>query len=74
MKKKISSKIVFLFFPGKFPGIKSFSRQCVEFARQNGYQATIFKRRRYFPNICHGSHNLQAQAERQAVNFCVQGK
>lgn len=38
-----------------------------------GYTESIFKRKRIIPNINHPSPPLRAQAERQAVNFCVQG-
>lgn len=38
-----------------------------------GYTESIFKRKRMIPNINHPSPPLRAQAERQAVNFCVQG-
>lgn len=39
-----------------------------------GFLTTIFGRRRQFPHITHSAHHMRAQAERQAVNFCVQGK
>lgn len=38
-----------------------------------GYTESIFKRKRIIPNINHPFPPLRAQAERQAVNFCVQG-
>lgn len=38
-----------------------------------GYTESIFKRKRMIPNINHPFPPLRAQAERQAVNFCVQG-
>ncbi|OWF55047.1 DNA polymerase nu-like [Mizuhopecten yessoensis] len=57
----------------KFPAVSQFSRKCVEFCQRNGFTTTIFKRRRLIPNIKSPSPVLRAQAERQAVNFCVQG-
>ncbi|XP_061189535.1 DNA polymerase nu-like [Saccostrea echinata] len=56
-----------------FPAVNHFSRKCIEFCRQKGYTESIFKRRRIIPNITHPSPPLRAQAERKAVNFCVQG-
>ncbi|XP_033756749.1 DNA polymerase nu-like [Pecten maximus] len=57
----------------KFPAVNQFSRKCIEFCQKNGFTTTIFKRRRLIPNIKSPSPVLRAQAERQAVNFCVQG-
>ncbi|XP_069140238.1 DNA polymerase nu-like [Argopecten irradians] len=57
----------------KFPAVNQFSKKCVEFCQKNGFTTTIFKRRRLIPNIKSPSPVLRAQAERQAVNFCVQG-
>ena len=39
-----------------------------------GYLTTLFGRRRLFPNINHSNFHIRTQCERQAVNFCVQGK
>lgn len=38
-----------------------------------GYVASILGRRRPLPRICAQNQQLRAQAERQAVNFVVQG-
>ncbi|XP_013403383.1 DNA polymerase nu [Lingula anatina] len=67
------AKAIMTSFLVKFPGVNMFTRKCIEQCRTNGYVCTIFKRRRWFPNIKHPSPMLRAQAERQAVNFCVQG-
>ncbi|XP_028518667.1 DNA polymerase nu-like [Exaiptasia diaphana] len=60
-------------FLDKFPGISLFTRKCIEECKKNGYVCTIFKRKRWFPHINAPQFNLRAQAERQAVNFVVQG-
>ncbi|XP_064603346.1 DNA polymerase nu-like isoform X2 [Liolophura sinensis] len=57
----------------KFPAVNFFTKKCTDFCRSNGYTCTVFKRRRLIPNITSKSPKLKAQAERQAVNFCVQG-
>jgi len=38
-----------------------------------GYNETLFRRRRLYPHINDASFHLRSYAERQAVNFCVQG-
>ncbi|XP_053407727.1 DNA polymerase nu-like isoform X3 [Mercenaria mercenaria] len=68
-----NAKAVMASFLLKFPAVNQFTKYCVEFCQKHGYTRTIFKRRRLFPNIRHGNPALRAQAERQCVNFCVQG-
>jgi len=38
-----------------------------------GYNETVFRRRRLYPHINDVNFHLRSYAERQAVNFCVQG-
>ncbi|XP_067657648.1 DNA polymerase nu-like [Haliotis asinina] len=67
------AKAIMTSFLTKFPAVNSFTKKCVEFCQQHGFTHTIFKRKRLIPHINHPSHQLRAQAGRQAVNFCVQG-
>ncbi|RUS72236.1 hypothetical protein EGW08_020009, partial [Elysia chlorotica] len=60
-------------FLAQFPAIEKYTKKCQDFAKEFGYTETICARRRYFPHINSSSHILRAQAQRQAVNFCVQG-
>ncbi|XP_048584438.1 DNA polymerase nu isoform X2 [Nematostella vectensis] len=60
-------------FLGKFPGINEFSRKCIEDCNTNGFVSTIFKRKRWIPHIKSRDFQIRSQAERQAVNFVVQG-
>ncbi|XP_074640190.1 DNA polymerase nu-like [Tubulanus polymorphus] len=60
-------------FLDTFPGIRAFTKQCINQCKTTGYVCTIFKRRRLIPNIDNDVYFIRAQAERQAVNFCVQG-
>ena len=39
-----------------------------------GYTESLMGRRRWFPRVHHKAAVIRAQAERQAVNFCVQGQ
>ncbi|BFZ02404.1 hypothetical protein BsWGS_05443 [Bradybaena similaris] len=57
----------------QFPAIGSFTKKCWTYAQEFGYTETVSGRRRYFPHINSSSPVLRAQAQRQAVNFCVQG-
>ncbi len=42
-------------------------------ARDHGYVATLFGRRRYLPEITSGVQQVRAAAERMAINMPVQG-
>ncbi|KAK7479333.1 hypothetical protein BaRGS_00029411 [Batillaria attramentaria] len=56
-----------------FPAIQGFTRRCIDYAKRHGYTESILGRRRWVPKINHHTPQVRAQAERQAVNFCVQG-
>ncbi|KAH9489167.1 hypothetical protein Btru_052352 [Bulinus truncatus] len=60
-------------FKNKYPGIKKYLRETVEFCYKNGFVKTIFNRRRYLPSIKSQNIHIRAQAERQAVNTTIQG-
>src|SRR5690606_8182049 len=57
----------------KFPGIRNYMTETVEFARKNGYVETIMKRRRYLRDINSKNPTVRAQAERNAINSPIQG-
>ncbi len=56
-----------------YRGVSQYIEQCKEEAKRNGYVETIFKRKRYLPDI--NSHNavVRGYAERNAVNAPIQG-
>ncbi len=56
-----------------FSNIKSYIEQIVETARQQGYVETIFRRRRYLPDINSQNAVVRKFAERNAVNAPIQG-
>ncbi|XP_022797003.1 DNA polymerase nu-like [Stylophora pistillata] len=60
-------------FLGRFPRIKEFTRSSIESCQRNGYASTILSRRRWLPHIKSFDFIQRSQAERQAVNFIVQG-
>ncbi|MBO5772932.1 MAG: DNA polymerase I [Clostridia bacterium] len=57
----------------KFPLVKSYLDQNVNFARENGYVKTITNRRRYIPEIKSANGNLRGFGERAAKNMPLQG-
>ncbi len=67
-----SKEIIDNYF-SKFPGIKKYMTETVEFARQHGYIETILKRRRYLRDINSKNPTVRAQAERNAINSPIQG-
>ena len=67
-----AKKIIEDYF-GSFPSIRLFIDKTLQDARDKGYVETLFKRRRYIPDI--NAHNAQVRAfaERNAVNAPIQG-
>jgi len=57
----------------QYPKVKKFLENVLENARQNGFVETLYGTRRYINNINSSNKNLQAQANRMAVNTVVQG-
>ena len=63
-------------FFGAFPKVKEFKDACIRQAKQEGFVATLSGRRRAFPDLhLQGSAGgfKRAAAERQSVNFVIQG-
>ena len=57
----------------RFAGVRAFLDQQIRLAREQGYVETIFKRRRYIPEIRDRNFNLRAYGERNAQNSPLQG-
>ena len=57
----------------RFSGVRSFLDRQIELARQQGYVETLFKRRRYIPEIKERNFSLRAYGERNAQNSPLQG-
>ena len=56
-----------------YPGIRDYMDESIRIAKEKGYVETIFKRKRYLPDI--NSHNAigRGYAERNAINAPIQG-
>ncbi|MCO4098521.1 MAG: DNA polymerase I [Gemmatimonas sp.] len=57
----------------RFAGVKAFLDGCVVDAKQKGFVETIFKRRRYIPELKERNFNIRAFGERVAANAPIQG-
>ena len=57
----------------RFAGVRAFLDRQIQLAREQGYVETIFKRRRYIPEIKDRNFNMRAYGERNAQNSPLQG-
>jgi DNA polymerase-1 len=57
----------------RFSGVRAFLDRQVELARKQGYVETLFKRRRYIPEIKDRNFNQRSYGERNAQNSPLQG-
>ncbi|MFH0877182.1 MAG: DNA polymerase I [Candidatus Omnitrophota bacterium] len=57
----------------RYPGVKSYLDNQIEFVRKNGYAVTLLGRRRVIPEINNTNMGLRQFAERQAINAPIQG-
>jgi DNA polymerase I len=56
-----------------FPGIKTYMREVIEFAREKGYAENLFGRRRIIGDMKNANRFVREGAERLAINTPVQG-
>jgi DNA polymerase-1 len=57
----------------RFAGVRAFLDSTVALAKQRGYVETIFRRRRYIPELQDRNFNIRAFGERTAQNSPIQG-
>lgn len=57
----------------RFAGVKAFLERCIVDAKQQGYVETLFRRRRYIPELKERNFNIRAFGERVAANAPIQG-
>ncbi len=57
----------------RFAGVRTFLDAQVALAKERGYVETLFKRRRYIPEVRDKNFNIRAFGERQAQNAPLQG-
>jgi DNA polymerase I-like protein with 3'-5' exonuclease and polymerase domains len=56
-----------------FPGVQKYIERTQQSCRRNGYVQTHTGRKRRLPDINDGRRGIAGRAERQAVNFTIQG-
>lgn len=56
-----------------FSGVADYMNRMIETAKDKGYSETLFKRRRYLPELASSNHMLRAFGERVARNMPIQG-
>ncbi len=56
-----------------YPDVEKWMQEAIDQARERGYAATKWGRRRYLPDIHSGNANLRGAAERNAINAPIQG-
>ena len=56
-----------------YKGVHSFMKRVVEEARNIGFTATLYGRRRYIPELKNANYNLRQAGERIALNAPIQG-
>jgi DNA polymerase-1 len=56
-----------------YKGIRTYMDEIPETARKQGYVASLFGRRRYFPSINDRNYSVRSRAEREAINMPIQG-
>ena len=57
----------------KYPGVRAYIDQTIEFAKEHGYVATQTGRRRYIRDINSRNNSIRSAAERLAMNSPIQG-
>ena len=57
----------------RFPGIRTYIEQTLQFAREHGFTRTLFGRKTHFPNIRASNPSIRGGAERAAINAPIQG-
>lgn len=56
-----------------YPGIRDYMDESVRIAKENGYVETIYKRKRFLPDIRSNNAIVRGYAERNAINAPIQG-
>jgi len=56
-----------------YPRIKEYMDESIQVAKEKGYVETIFKRKRFLPDINSGNAIVRGYAERNAINAPIQG-
>lgn len=69
---KVAKEFIDNYF-ARHPGARAFLDGCVREAEENGYVTTLLGRRLPIPDITSSNGNIRAFAQRNAVNYPIQG-
>lgn len=56
-----------------YPQIREYMDECIRVAKEKGYVETLFKRKRFLPDINSANAIVRGYAERNAINAPIQG-
>lgn len=56
-----------------YSGVDHYMKHMIDLAKEKGYSETLFKRRRYLPELSSSNHMLRSFGERVARNMPIQG-
>jgi DNA polymerase-1 len=56
-----------------YPSVRTYMDKSIEEAKEKGFVETLFKRKRYLPDINSGNAIVRGYAERNAINAPIQG-
>jgi DNA polymerase-1 len=56
-----------------YPDVKKYMEKSIQVAKERGYIETLFKRKRFLPDINSGNAVVRGYAERNAINAPIQG-
>ena len=56
-----------------YSNVKEYMERTIQDAKESGYVSTVFKRRRYIPELAASNFNLRSFGERVAMNAPIQG-
>ena len=68
----VAKKYIDQYF-ARYPGVKTYIEATLEQAREAGYVETLFKRKRFLPEIKSKNQVMRKAAERIAINTPIQG-
>ena len=72
IKRNEAKEIIDSYFL-QYPNVKKYMDNNIELAKKKGYVETIFKRKRFLPNINSGNGTMRSFDERNAINAPIQG-
>ena len=72
VERKEAKELIDGYF-ANYPHVKEYMDESIRIAREKGYIETIFKRKRYLPDINSRNAVVRGYAERNAINAPIQG-